>query len=109
MKIGVDTNVLVRAITEDDAVQSVLAQTELALADTVAIAASGLCEFAWVPGRGYRTPASDIAAAIRRLIGATNVAVDRSAIEAGLTTLDAARAGNPPDCRPGSHFPPFGG
>jgi predicted nucleic-acid-binding protein len=89
LKIGVDTNILVRAITEDDAVQGVLAQAELARAETVAIAAAALCEFAWVLGRGYRTPARDIAVAIRRLIGATSVAVDRSAIEAGLATLDA--------------------
>jgi len=89
VKLTADTNVLVRAITGDDAVQSKLAQAELANADLVALALPALCELVWVLSRGYRIPAPDIAAAIRRLIDAATVAVNRPAVEAGLALLEA--------------------
>jgi predicted nucleic-acid-binding protein len=89
VKITADTNVLVRAITGDDARQSKLAQAELANADIVALAMPALCELVWVLSRGYKTPSADIAEAIRRLIGATNVTVNRPAVEAGLALLAA--------------------
>ena len=84
MKITADTNVLVRAMTGDDPVQSKIAQAELANADMVALALPALCELVWVLSRGYKIPSPDIAGAIRRLINATNVAVNRPAAEAGL-------------------------
>jgi predicted nucleic-acid-binding protein len=42
----------------------------------------------WVLSQGYKIPSSDIAETVRRLINATNVAVNRPAAEAGLTLLD---------------------
>ena len=89
MKITADTNVLVRAITGDDAVQSKLAQAELANADVVALALPTLCELVWVLSRGYKIPASEIAQTVRRLIDAATVAVNRPAVEAGLALLEA--------------------
>jgi predicted nucleic-acid-binding protein len=89
VKITADTNVLVRAITGDDAVQSKLAQAELANADMVALALPALCELVWVLSRGYKIPASEIAQTIRRLIDAATVAVNRPAVEAGLALLEA--------------------
>ena len=89
MNITADTNVLVRAITGDDAVQSKLAQAELANADMVALALPALCELVWVLSRGYKIPASEIAQTIRRLIDAATVAVNRPAVEAGLALLEA--------------------
>ncbi len=89
MKITADTNVLVRAITADDAVQSRLAQAELANADMVALALPTLCELVWVLSRGYKIPASEIAQTVRRLIDAATVAVNRPAVEAGLALLEA--------------------
>ena len=89
MNITADTNVLVRAITGDDAVQSKLAQAELANADMVALALPALCELVWVLSRGYKIPASEIAQTIRRLIDAAAVAVNRPAVEAGLALLEA--------------------
>ncbi|MSP01685.1 MAG: PIN domain-containing protein [Acetobacteraceae bacterium] len=89
MKITADTNVLVRAITGDDALQSKIAQGELASADMVALALPALCELVWVLSRGYKFPSPDIAEAIRRLIGAANVVVNRPAVEAGLVLLEA--------------------
>jgi predicted nucleic-acid-binding protein len=89
VKITADTNVLVRAITGDDAVQSKLAQAELANADVVALALPTLCELVWVLSRGYKIPASEIAQTVRRLIDAATVAVNRPAVEAGLALLEA--------------------
>lgn len=89
MKITADTNVLIRALTGDDAHQSEIAQAELAGADSVALALPTLCELVWVLTRGYRISTPDIAAAVRRLVGAANVAVNRPAVEAGLALLEA--------------------
>jgi predicted nucleic-acid-binding protein len=88
VKIAVDTNVLVRAITGDDKRQSERAQVELANADMVAVALPALCELVWVLDHGYKIPTAEIAEAIRRLINSTNVVVNRPAVEAGLAMLD---------------------
>jgi predicted nucleic-acid-binding protein len=89
MKITADTNVLVRAITGDDERQSTLAQAELEKADAVALALPALCELVWVLSQAYKVPDAEIAEAIRRLIDSANVLVNRPAVEAGLTMLDA--------------------
>lgn len=89
MKITADTNVLVRAITEDDPRQSKLAQAELAKAELVALPLPTLCELVWVLAQGYKIPSSEIANAIRGLLNAANVVADRPAVEAGLALLDA--------------------
>ena len=90
MKITADTNVLVRAVTEDDEQQSRVAQTALRRAELVAVTMPALCELVWVLSQGYRIPTSDIAEAIRRLINGANVIVNRPAAEAGLALLDAS-------------------
>ena len=88
MKITADTNVLVRAITEDHEQQSEVAQAALKRAELVAISIPALCELVWVLSQGYKIPSTDIAEAIRRLINVTNVAVNHSAAEAGLALLE---------------------
>ncbi len=89
MKITADTNVLVRAITEDHEQQSRAAQTALRKAELVAIPLPALCELVWVLSQGYKIPSAEIAEAIRRLINGANVAVNRPAAEAGLPVSDA--------------------
>ena len=89
MRVTADTNVLVRAIAEDEKRQSKAAQSALAEADVVALALPALCELVWVLSRGYKIPAAEIAEAIRRLLGAANVVVNRPAAEAGLAHLVA--------------------
>jgi len=89
MKITADTNVLVRAVTEDHAHQSRAAQTALTKAELVAIPVAALCELVWVLSQGYKIPPSEIAEAIRRLMNGANVVVNRLAAEAGLALLDA--------------------
>jgi predicted nucleic-acid-binding protein len=88
MKITADTNVLVRAITEDDERQSKVAQRVLAKADAVALALPALCELSWVLSQGYKVPKPEIADAIRRLIDGANVLVNRPAADAGLALLE---------------------
>jgi predicted nucleic-acid-binding protein len=89
VKVTADTNVLVRAITGDHERQSKAAQAELAKAEVVALALPALCELVWVLARGYKIPPAAIADAIRRLVSARNVAVNRPAVEAGLAQLEA--------------------
>jgi predicted nucleic-acid-binding protein len=88
VKITADTNVLVRALTEDHAEQSKVAQLALSNAEIVALAIPTLCELVWVL-RGYKIGPSDIAGAIRRLLNGVNVVVNRPAAEAGLALLEA--------------------
>lgn len=89
MRMTADTNVLVRAITEDHPNQSKAAQAVLAQAESVALTLPALCELVWVLAQGYRNPAPAIAATIRQLMNADNVVADRLAVEAGLALLDA--------------------
>jgi predicted nucleic-acid-binding protein len=89
MKVTADTNVLVRAITGDHKRQSRIAQEQLAGADMVALALPALCELVWVLAQGYKIASPDIVEAIRRLINAANVVVNRPAAEAGLAMLAA--------------------
>ena len=89
MKITADTNVLVRALTGDDARQSRIAQAVLAEADVVAVTLPALCELVWVLSQGYKITSAEIAIAVRRLIDSVNVVTNRPAVEAGLALLDA--------------------
>ncbi len=89
MKIVVDTNVLVRAVVRDDAAQARIAAKVLTDAEVVAVALPCLCEFVWVLRKVYGLPTEDIAAAIRALLAAANVQVNRPAVEAGLSMLEA--------------------
>jgi predicted nucleic-acid-binding protein len=88
VKIVADTNLLVRALTEDDPKQSRAAQNELRNAEIVAIGNAALCELVWVLSRVYRISNQDTAKAIRALLGSANVVVDSAAADAGLSALD---------------------
>ncbi len=89
MKVTVDTNILVRAAVRDDAAQAEAATRVLTDAEIVAISLPCLCEFVWVLRRVYGIGRTDIRAALRALLDAGNVAVNRPAVEAGLAVLDA--------------------
>ena len=88
MKLTADTNVLVRAAVQDDRHQARQAAKVLAEADLIAVPVPVLCEFVWVLRRGYRKSVSDVSGAIRRLMKSANVAMNRPAVEAGLSALD---------------------
>ena len=89
MKVTVDTNVLVRAVVGDDPVQSGIAAKVLTEARLIAVALPCLCEFVWVLFSVYSFQPSDVATAIRALLSASNVEVNRPAAEAGLFVLEA--------------------
>lgn len=89
MKITADTNVLVRAILEDDPQQSAIARSILAGAEAIYVPLPVLCEFAWVLRQGRRLTAEEVAEEIRVLMQASTVIADRLAVEAGLVVADA--------------------
>lgn len=89
MRVTADTNVLLRAYVADDEAQAATAVDLLVKADIVAVSLQALCEFAWVLARQYQTECENIAAAIRALLNTANVVINRPAVEAGLSVLDA--------------------
>src|ERR1700721_1724270 len=91
MKLAVDTNVLVRYLTWDDAEQARRATAQIESAETIFISTIVLCETAWVLKRAYRRSDEDIAEALSGLVHSRNVEVDRLAAESGLRML--ARGG----------------
>jgi predicted nucleic-acid-binding protein len=89
MKIIADTNLLVRAATDDDPAQTRIAIGEMAAADLVVVPLIALCEMVWVLTQAYGLERVRIAASIRALMNAEKVLVDTAATEAGLALLDA--------------------
>jgi len=89
MKITVDTNVLVRALVCDDPAQAQAAGKILSEATLIAVSLSCLCELTWVLRKVYAFQAADIVLAIRALMAATNVEMDRPAVEVGLVMLES--------------------
>jgi predicted nucleic-acid-binding protein len=89
MKITVDTNVLLRAGVDDNPGEQLVAVEALEKAELAAISLQSLCELAWLLERSYGVARSDIAAAIRALLDIRNIAVNRPAVEAGLSVLEA--------------------
>jgi predicted nucleic-acid-binding protein len=89
VKLIVDTNVLVRAVVQDDKKQAEAAARLLRRAETIAVSLPCLCEFVWVLRSVYGFGREEIAAAIRALLDAGNVVVNRPAADAGLAMLEA--------------------
>ena len=89
MKISVDTNVLARAVLQDDAEQAHAAAKILEEASLIAVSLPCLCELAWILFRGAQFPKEKVAVAIRALLDAGNVVMNRPAVEAGLSILAA--------------------
>jgi predicted nucleic-acid-binding protein len=89
MKVTADTNVLIRAAVQDDLHQGRRAAKMLADADLIAVPVPVLCEFVWVLRRGYKKSSADVSEAIRRLMKSANVTMNRAAVEAGLSALEA--------------------
>jgi predicted nucleic-acid-binding protein len=87
MKISVDTNILVRAVLQDHPKQSAAAARLLRQASLIAIALPCLCELVWVLRRGAKLSTDEIIQTLRDLLAAGNVAMNRPAVEAGLSIL----------------------
>ena len=89
MKITADTNVLVRAILQDDAAQCQKARELLTQATLIAVSLPSLCELVWILRQGAKLPKEDVAVAIQALLDTANVVMNRPAVEAGLALLEA--------------------
>lgn len=89
MKVTLDTNVLVRLATQDDAAQAAKALQVLQNATLIAVSTPALCELVWVLLRGYRYTAAQVAEAVRTLIQVRNVVCHTPTVLAGLALLEA--------------------
>jgi predicted nucleic-acid-binding protein len=89
VKISVDTNVLARAVLQDDSKQGRAASKFLKEASLIAVSLPCLCELVWILRRGAKLPKEDVAVTIRDLLDAGNVVMNRPAVEAGLSILEA--------------------
>lgn len=88
MKLSVDTNVLARAILQDDPGQSRAARKMLEDATLIAVSLPCLCELVWILRKGARATRAEAATAIRALLDVEKVAMDRPAVEYGLKLLE---------------------
>jgi predicted nucleic-acid-binding protein len=73
--IAVDTNVLVRYLTNDDQEQAKRALAFLGSADTVLVTETVLLELEWVLRGAYRLPRETIHRAMLQVLGLENVQV----------------------------------
>lgn len=89
MKATVDTNVLLRAVVEDDRKQAAAAARLLREAEVIAVSLPCLCELVWVLRSVYRFGREEIVEAIESLLNASNVVVNRAAADAGMALLRA--------------------
>jgi predicted nucleic-acid-binding protein len=89
MKMIADSNVLIRAAVRDNARQARAAASLLRDAETIAVSLTCVCEFVAVLRSVYRFGREDITAALRALLDAGNVEVNRPAVEAGMAVLNA--------------------
>ncbi|MCL2459654.1 MAG: type II toxin-antitoxin system VapC family toxin [Desulfobulbus sp.] len=89
MKISVDTNVLARAVLQDDAKQGRTASKLLKEASLIAVSLPCLCELVWILRRGAKLSKEDVAVTLRDLLAADKVVMNRPAVEAGLAILEA--------------------
>lgn len=88
--LAVDTNIVVRILTQDDPTQTTQARRLLAANQTF-VADSVLLETEWVLRSLYRLAALDVVAGLRRFIGLDGVTLDNPARVAA--ALDSAEAG----------------
>ena len=89
MKITADTNVLLRAVVQDDQTQAATAQALLLRANVIAVPVPVFCEFAWVLRRAYGYSTDDVATAIEALLEIDTIVTDVPAAEAGVEALRA--------------------
>ncbi|NKK78975.1 type II toxin-antitoxin system VapC family toxin [Rhizobium leguminosarum] len=89
MKVSVDTNILARAVLQDNAEQGRAAAKLLKEASLIAVSLPSLCELVWILCRGARLSKEDVSQTIHDLLNAGNVAMNRPAVEAGLAMLEA--------------------
>src|SRR5205085_8594272 len=80
--------ILVRVVVRNDEKQARAAAKILKEAELIAVSLPCLCEVVWVLRRLYNFGQQDISAALEALLNASNVAVNRPAVDAGLAVLN---------------------
>ncbi len=92
--IALDTNVLVRAILQDDAVQSPKAQRHMAAAakeEGLFVSAFAVLELAWVL-RSCKVPKAKVVETLRTLLAATGISVGhRPQVAAALDAFESGK------------------
>ena len=86
MKVAVDTNVLARALLNDDRTQSKAAQALLSEAEAIIVPVAVFCELVWVL-QGLEIDRQSIIASIEETIASSKVVTNSEAVEAGLLQL----------------------
>jgi len=89
MKMIADTNVLMRAVLDDDVAQCRTARLALSSADQIVISRHAFCEMVWLLRRRYKMPKTEIAKVVHGYLEADNVITDIAAIQAGLEAMAA--------------------
>lgn len=89
MIIAIDTNILIRVITEDDPEQSRRAQQELVAVDQVIVPTHVLCEVVWLLSGRYQHARADLIDVIETILATRTMLVDHDAIASGLALLKA--------------------
>jgi predicted nucleic-acid-binding protein len=88
VRVGIDTNILVRYTVEDDINQTEIAQNIIESADEIIIPAMVLCEYVWVLRSRYKLTTAEIRQAITVILETKNVVLDRLTVTHGLAALD---------------------
>ena len=89
MRMIADTNVLMRAVLDDDVVQTRASRLALRSADQIVIGRHAFCEMVWVLRQSYKMPKAEIVKVIHGYLGADNVITDTAAVLAGLKAMEA--------------------
>ncbi len=105
MPRAVDTNVLVRFLTTDDADQAARARTAIDVGD-ILVTLTVLLECEWVLRRSYGFAPARVAAQLREVLNLPGVAVERSPVahraldwaEGGMDLADALHLAQAEDC-----------
>jgi predicted nucleic-acid-binding protein len=85
--IAPDTNLLLRAVLNDNPVQSALAHQSLSQADRVILTWPVLVEYCWVMMRLYKLPAATVHKDIELFMAMEKVEADRAVVAVGLSFL----------------------
>jgi len=88
MKMIADTNVLMRAVLDDDVVQSRASRLALSSADQIVISRHVFCEMVWLLLQRYKMSKAEIVKVIHGYLETDNVITDTSAVQAGLEAMN---------------------
>ncbi|PZQ89780.1 MAG: VapC toxin family PIN domain ribonuclease [Leifsonia xyli] len=89
MRITPDTNILVRAIVDDDPETSPRARALLEQAEEVVLTVVALAELDWVLRKQLKWPRELVVEVIRRMTATANVRCHRWTVDEGLAALEA--------------------